>query len=78
MEELKQDVKDIKTIVTALQVQGGIHNEILRTHEQRSLGLEERFRPVEETYVAFIKGMGILVGSVAFIGSILGLYKALH
>lgn len=74
MDEIKQDVKEIKTAVGALVTQGAIHNHLLREHEARSLALaqglkvqEARVTPLEDDfkfrqklYVLIMGGSGLL------------------
>jgi hypothetical protein len=70
------DLKEIKEDVKELLKQSAVHNELLRTHEARSLALqkeqerlEERIVPIAQ-HVAFVsvilKGIGLIsVGAVA-------------
>ena len=74
---LFQDVQDIKTDIKELLKNSAIHNEILAQHERRSTNLEDRFKPVEETYVFLSKFAGILIGLCSVSGAILGLYKVI-
>lgn len=41
MEEIKEDVKEIKADLKELIKQGAIHNVLLQTHEARSLALQK-------------------------------------
>jgi hypothetical protein len=47
MQELKQDVKEIKTQIVELVKQGAVHNHLLKEHERRSLALESQMKPVQ-------------------------------
>lgn len=41
MQEIKEDLKEVKALVIELVKESSIHNEILRTHEARSLALQK-------------------------------------
>lgn len=47
MDDMRQDVKEIKSTVMELVKQGAVHNELLREHERRSLALEAQMQPVK-------------------------------
>lgn len=67
------DVKDIKSDVKELLKQSAVHNQILSEHERRSTQLEERFTPVEHTYVFGAKAAVVL----GLIATLLGLWQAI-
>lgn len=75
MEDLKQDVSELKQDVKELLKLSAVHNELLRTHEARSLALqksqemlESQLDPIKEHVSLMnklLKGAGlILVGAV--------------
>lgn len=70
---LHSDIKEVKQDVKELMKLSAVHNEILRTHEQRSTQLEERFQPIEQIYVFAAKS----AVAISIITAILGLYKLL-
>ena len=41
MDSLKEDLKEVKADIKELIRQGAYHNELLRTHEARSLALQQ-------------------------------------
>lgn len=60
----RADIQDIKQDVKALLQQGAIHNELLRTHEARSLALQQeqknqavRLEPIQR-HVDFVNSLG--------------------
>lgn len=61
MDDLKQDVKEIKSHVIELVKQSAIHNQILSEHEKRSTSLETRLKPIEDTYVFIAKLAGTMM-----------------
>lgn len=60
MDEIRNDVKEMKRMLVELVKQGAIHNEVLTQHEKRSTQLEERFKPIEQSWV-FISKMSAVV-----------------
>lgn len=61
------DIKEIKADVKTLLQQGAVHNEILRTHESRSLALQKgqealdlRIKPVEMHVNAMNLGLKLI------------------
>jgi hypothetical protein len=75
MDEIKDDIREIKGHVLDLVKQGAIHNELLKEHERRSLALEDRQDTLDtrimplERYVGWtniiIKSLGaILIGVI--------------
>ena len=76
MDEMKQDLKEIKVSVQDLVKLGAVHNEILRTHEARSLALQRdqdalgaRLRPIEK-HVSWVDVVFKIIGAVAIAGLI--------
>lgn len=76
-DQFKDDMRELKADVKELIKQGAIHNELLRTHEARSLALQEeqkaqarRLAPVEK-HVDLINAIGkvaltILTGAAVY------------
>jgi hypothetical protein len=77
LRDVSRDLKETRQLLTELLKQSAIHNEILAQHERRSTNLEDRFKPVEETYVFLSKFAGVLVGLCGISSAVLGLYKIL-
>lgn len=71
--ELISDVKEIKAGQIELIKQGAIHNQILDKHERRSTNLEDRFKPVEDTYKFLVK----LTAAIAILGAVAKIYSVL-
>lgn len=81
MDEIKQDVKDIKAAVGELVKQGAIHNHILAEHEKRSTLLEERVKPLENDLQFRTKLTAVLTGgsgALAVIATAMGIYAAIR
>lgn len=76
MDELRQDVKEIKTFVIDLVKQGAIHNEILSQHEKRSTQLETRLTPLESDYVFRHKLFSVAIAVAGAAGSVYACIKA--
>lgn len=74
--ELKQDVKEIKTLVIDLVKQGAIHNTILLEHEKRSTQLETRLTPIEADYSFRHRLFSITVAIAGISGSIFAIVKS--
>lgn len=74
MDDLRQDVKEIKSLTIDLIKQGAVHNELLRTHEARSLVLQagqdklsDRIMPLERRSHFFdivLKAVGVIGAGV--------------
>lgn len=79
------DIKEIKQDVKVLLQQSAVHNELLRTHENRSLALqasqeklEIKLEPIEKSmYVInmIFKGLGAVAVAVAIHETIHLLFK---
>ncbi len=72
MEELRQDVKEIKTQVLELVKQGAVHNHLLAEHAAYSKALQveqekivTRILPVEDSYKFYNRIAGIVAVVVA-------------
>lgn len=70
------DIKEIKADVKELLQRTAIHNELLRTHESRSLALQagqekisDRITPIEK-HVSMVQGGLKLIGLIATIAVI--------
>lgn len=70
-EEIRADLKDIKDKLETLVVQGAVHNHLLKTHEARSLALQEeqklqakQIKPIED-HVKFVSTFLKWVGGVS-------------
>lgn len=68
-----EDLKELKMDVKELLQRSAVHNELLRTHENRSLALQssqeklsDRMTPIEK-HVSLINAVGKVV-SVIFVG----------
>jgi hypothetical protein len=64
MEQLRADLQEVKADLKELIRQGAVHNVLLKTHEARSLALQEAVKiqakelePVKR-HVAFVNGLG--------------------
>lgn len=80
MERIRSDLQELKADIKVLIVQGAVHNELLKTHEARSLALQraqevqaKAMEPVER-HVAFVNGLGkaalaIIVGALIKLAS---------
>lgn len=77
MDELKQDVKEIKTLVIELVKQGAVHNQILGEHEKRSTQLETRLTPIEADYAFRHKLFSVVISIAGVAGSLLAIIKTL-
>lgn len=77
MDELRQDVKEIKTFVIDLVKQGAIHNQILQEHEKRSTQLEIRLTPLENDYAFRHKLFAVTMALAGVSGSIFAVIKML-
>lgn len=77
MDELKQDVKEIKVFVIELVKQGAIHNTILAEHEKRSTQLETRLTPIEADYTFRKKTYQVILSLLGVSGAIMALLKML-
>lgn len=75
MDELKSDVKEIKSFVVELVKQGAIHNTILKEHERRSTNLETRMVPIEQDHIFRTKLSSYLIGGGGIIGLLLAALK---
>lgn len=76
MDELQQDVKEIKGYVVDLLKQGAIHNTILLEHEKRSTQLETRLTPLESDYVFRHKLFSVAIAVAGVAGSIFAAVKS--
>lgn len=68
---MTEDLKEMRHDIKELLKQGAIHNELLRTHEARSLALQEeqklqalRIKPIEE-HVKFVSSFLKWAGGIA-------------
>lgn len=75
MDELKQDVKEIKVFVIELVKQGAIHNTILAEHKKRSTQLETRLTPIESDYAFRHKLFSVVISVAGIAGSVLAFAK---
>lgn len=75
MDEIKQDVKEIKGFVMELVKQGAVHNTILREHEKRSTQLETRLTPIENDYAFRHKLFSVVISIAGVAGSIFAVVK---
>lgn len=71
MDQLKEEMREIRADIKKLLEQGAVHNELLRTHEARSLELKSRqdligrrLEPVEE-HVKFVSSFLKWMGGIA-------------
>lgn len=74
--EMRQDLKELKAHMVDLVRQGAVHNQILETHERRSTNLEDRFKPIEQTWVFVSKLSAIVLTGGALAGSMMALAEA--
>lgn len=84
IEEVRADLKEMKADIKTLVVQSAIHNELLKTHEARSLELKsrqdllsQRLSPIEKQSMLLsicLSALGTLL--LAVLGKIL--LSALH
>jgi len=78
-DEFRADLKEIKTDIKELVKQGAVHNELLKTHEARSLALQEeqklqaqRLVPIEKhVYLMHTLGAAAAVVSTGFLVQLL-------
>lgn len=81
MDDMKQDIREIKETLVELVKQGAVHNHLLKEHERRSLALESlrekdkselhaRLHPVE----THVQGMTkvLKTGGTIFLGVLVG------
>lgn len=68
---MHEDIKELKADVKILVQQSAVHNEILRTHESRSIALQEeqkvlhaQLEPIKE-HVALVSKVLKVLGAVA-------------
>lgn len=76
MDELKQDVKDIKVLVIELVKQGAVHNQILGEHEKRSTSLETRLLPIEADYSFRHKLFSVVLAVAGFVSTVIAIVKS--
>jgi hypothetical protein len=69
--ELLQDVKEVKTQQLDLIKQGAIHNELLRTHEARSLALQAEVNEAKKELAPIKAHVKLVQGGLALGGAIL-------
>lgn len=62
-DEVKHDIREIRSDVKELVKQGAVHNVLLREHERRSTLLEERFAPLEKDFVFRHRLFTVIFGS---------------
>ena len=75
--EVAQDVKEIKSQVMELVKQGAIMNVTLIEHERRSTNLETRLKPIEDNHVFVRKLAAVMVAVCGAAGTITSIYKLL-
>lgn len=75
MQDIKDDLKEVKTLVIELVKESSVHNEMLRTHEARSLALQKEqselkieIEPIK-VHVALVNKLGkvliaVLIGAL--------------
>lgn len=62
------DIKEIKADVKELLQRSAVHNEILRTHESRSLALQAGQEKLDLRILPLEKHSSMMSGSLKFIG----------
>lgn len=67
IQEIKGDLKEVKTAVGSMLREMAVNNHILAEHERRSTNLETRMEPIEDSYkftnrivTVFLSGGGIV------------------
>lgn len=73
--EIKNDVKEVKSLVIDLVKQGAIHNQILDQHEKRSTQLETRLAPIEADYSFRHRLFSVCLSALTLISGLLALFK---
>ncbi len=63
MEELKQDIKEIKALVHEIDKKQAVHTHVLNEHHKRSTQLEEQFRPIKKHVDRVEAGLWVLGGA---------------
>lgn len=75
MDDLRQDLKEIKALLMDLIREDAKHNEILRTHEARSIALQQEVKLLEaqlnpiRDHVSFVEKLLKFLGAVAVIAA---------
>jgi hypothetical protein len=69
--ELLQDVKEIKAQQLELVKQGAVHNELLRTHEARSLALQAEINAAKNDLAPIKTHVKLVQGGLALAGAVL-------
>ena len=68
---VSEDIKEIKQDVKELLVQDAVQNELLRTHEARSLALQEQAKILREQHTLTDKKVDIVWFVLQMIGMLL-------
>lgn len=78
MEEIRHDIKEIKNLVLDLVKQSAIHNVVLAEHEKRSTQLEERFKPIEQSWVFVSKAAAVVMTGGALATAMVAMKEAVQ
>jgi len=75
--EVIEKLTSIEMKVHEQAIQLGLNNRILDEHHKRSLNLEERVKPLEQSHVFFNKMSKVLLTVVGVLASIASIYRYL-